>query len=508
MKVANRVAFNTIISYGRMVLTIGISLFSTRIVLNGLGSVDFGIYNLIAGIIVMLSFLNVAMTTSTQRFLSFHHSQNVSSKQSEIFFNSLLIHVVIGFIVSTVLELVGYYIFGNILKIPVDRIDVAKSIYHFMSFTVFFTIVSVPYTALINSYENMVVIAFINIIETLLKFIIAISLLYVKSDKLMFYGLSMATITVVSFMLYLIYCLLNYSESRNIKFNLYNKKMIIELTSFAGWNLFGTLCGLGRTQGIAVLLNSFFGSMINASYGIANQVSSQMNFFSGTMLQAINPQIMKSEGVGDRQRMLKLSMLASKFGFFLFAFLAIPSIFEMESILNFWLKKTPEHAIVFCQLILIATLSNQLTIGVQSALQATGKIKIYQAVVGTLLLLNLPLSYFLLKIGMPAYFTIVGFIAIELFACVLRLFFLKAITGLNIGEYANVVFLHEVIPVIILILVCWLVTQFTYFQYRFILTFVMSTISFGVSFYLYGLNKDEKDKVNSMVLGIYKRYIK
>lgn len=508
MQAAKRVAVNTGITYGRMILTVGISLFSTRIVLNALGSVDYGIFNLIAGIIAMLSFLNVAMSASTQRFLSFHQGVKDINMQKKIFTNSLFLHIIIGVLIVIGLEISGLFLFDKFLNIPYNRISAAKNVFHFMSITVFFTVLSVPFTALLNAHENMLTIAIVGIIEVVLKLGIALFLTVALTDKLIVYGILTACVSVLSMSIFMFYSLRKYPECTIKGLFKIDKLLITELTSFAGWNLFGTLCALGRTQGLAILLNIFFGAVVNAAYGIANQVASQLNFFSVTLLQALNPQIMKSEGANDRMRMLRLSMIASKFGFYLLAFIAIPCIFEMPMILKFWLKNVPEYAIVFCQLILIGTLTNQLTIGVQSGLQATGKIKLYQAIVGTTILMNVPVSYLLLRLGFPSYSVLISFIFIELFACSLRLVFLKNIAGLSLKEYFERVFLKELIPLITIISISYLLSNMREIEFRFLITVAISAISFIIAIYLSGLCEDEKELVNQFLKKISNRLIK
>lgn len=499
MQNAKKVVFNTGVLYAKMLVTVGITLYSTRLVLNALGVSDYGTYNLIAGIIAMLSFLNVAMTTSTQRYFSFYQGTKNKEIQKDIFSNSLLLHLGIGVILIIGLLLMSFFLFDGFLNIPQDRIPAAKVVYYFMLFSVFTTVLSVPFTATLNAHENMLWIAVVNTIEVLLKLAIAFSLYIYEGDKLIFYGLSIAVIGIISLFFYSFFCMKRYSECT---FNLHkgmNPKLIKELGSFAGWNLFGALCGVGRTQGVAVILNLFFGTVVNAAYGLANQVSGQMNFFSVTMLRALNPQIMKSEGAGDRKRMLRLSMMASKFGFFLLAFIAIPCIFEMPEILKFWLKEVPEYTVAFCSLILMAIMTNQLTIGLQSAVQATGRIKTYQSVVGAILLLNLPISYILLELALPVYSVMISFILIELIACGFRILFLKKIAGLSIKEYMNRVFLRELIPVLASILICLLMTNAFSFNFRFIVTFIFSIFIFVICIYFFGLCQDEKVIVNEML---------
>lgn len=488
-----------------MFLTMGISLYSTRIVLNALGNTDFGIFNLIAGVVTMLSFLKAAMSTSTQRFLSFFQGKNDLKMQKSVFTNSMLLHIVIGILILLILEGIGPILFNGFLNVPSDRIETAKDIYRYMGVTVFFTILAVPFTGSLIAHENMSFIAVVTIIEVILKLLIAILLVYTTSDKLQVYGILTAAVSMVSFLFYAVFCCKKYVECSFRNLFRVDKKLTKELTSFAGWNLFGSICGLSKTQGIAVLLNLFFGAVINAAYAIANQVSAQINFFSITLLRAIEPQIMKSEGADNRKRMLRLSMIASKFGFFLLALFAIPCIFEINSILELWLGVVPPYTSVFCSIILIGILVNQLTVGLQSAIQASGNIVAYQAVVGGVQLLNLPLAYFLLKCEQPAYTALLSFVFIEIVACILRLWFLKKKTGLSIGEYCSKVFIKAIVPLIVIVVACGLIVQNFHFPYRFIITSIVSSIAFLISIYFFGLCSDEKGVILDLKVKVVKR---
>lgn len=508
MNSANKVALNTSILYIRMVLTVGISLYATRLVLNALGEVDYGIFNLVAGVIGMLAFLNYAMSTSTQRYLSFHHGRKDVPMQKRVFTNSILLHIILGMIVVLCLEIAGFFLFDDFLNIPLNRIAAAKTIYHFMSVTVFFTITSVPFTGTLNAYENMLWVAIVNTIEAFSKIAIAGVLLILDSDKLVAFGLLTACMSVVSFSLYAFYCFRKYEICSLENLWVADKELMKELTSFAGWNLFGSLCTIARAQGLAVLLNLFLGAVINAAYAIANQVATQLNFFSVTMLRAINPQIMKSEGANDRARMLRLSMMGSKFSFFLLAFIAIPCIFEMPAILTFWLKNVPDYTIVFCRLILIGSLLNQQTISLFSAIQAVGNVKRYQIVVGFILLCNIPLSYLLLHLKYPPHYILYGYIGIEMIATFFRVILIKRATGLSIKAYFERVLLKELVPMIVIVSVCFVITQFISWDFRFVLTFGFSISAFLLSIYLTGLCEDEKEMIHSAaskILGKFKK---
>lgn len=506
---SSRVAFNTLILYAKMLITVGISLYSTRLVLNALGASDYGISNLIGGVIVMLAFLNVAMTTSTQRYLSFHQGKRNFDMQKKIFSNSWILHIVIGVVVVGFLFALLPFLFGGFLNIPADRIPTAKVVYYFMSISVFFTIISVPFTASLNAHENMLWIAIVNIIESIIRLGIAFCLFwFIQTERLMVYGILTAALSVVSFSLYAVFCLKKYSECCVINCKL-DKPLLKELGTFSGWTLIGAFSALLSIEGIAIILNIFFGTVVNAAYGIANQVAGQLNFFSQTMLRAINPQIMKSEGMNDRARMLRLSMMACKFSFFLLAFIAIPFIFEMPAILKFWLKDVPDYAIAFCLLILISSLIGQLTIGLQSAFQASGKIRVYQSVVGGTRLFVLPVAYSLLKIGYAAYYAIIVMVVTDLFLTVFRIVLLKINVGLSINEYFKRVIYKCISPVVASSLVCW--TSITLLDdewYRFIITTVLSILSFFIAIYFCGLCTDEKTMVHSILNKIIEKWIR
>ncbi|WP_213086967.1 lipopolysaccharide biosynthesis protein [Chitinophaga agrisoli] len=447
MQAANRVVLNTGALYGRMLITMFIALYSTRLVLNALGAADYGIFTLVSGVIVMLSFLNVAMTISTQRYLSYYIGVGDEGKLRQVFNSSVLLHTMMGLALVVIFEGGGLYFFERVLNIPPDRLGTARIIFHFTVISTFFTIISVPYDATLNARENMFLIAGIGIWEGVAKLGVAIYLQYTGYDKLIVYGALIAAITVISLIIKRTFCSIKYKESKVQVRKYFNKDMLKEMFSYAGWNMFGAGSVVARNQGLAMILNVFFGTVINAAYGIANQVNAQLTYFSVTMLQSLNPQIIKSEGSGDRPRMLKLAMIASKFSFFLLSFFSIPVIIEMPVILKFWLKNVPDHTIIFCRLIIVVSLVNQLTVGLQVAIQSVGRIKVYQMVVSALLMLNLPVSYFLLKAGLAPHAVLVSAVIIEALTCSYRVLAAHRLTGLSIPEYLRKGVLTSVFPV-------------------------------------------------------------
>jgi O-antigen/teichoic acid export membrane protein len=314
----------------------------------------------------------------------------------------------------------------------------------------------------------------------------------------------MAGLTIIGFVLYGGFCLKKYKEC-SIRHYRIDKSLLLELGSFAGWNLVGALSGLGRTQGFAVVLNLFLGTIANTAYGVAYQVSAALNSFSATMLKAINPQIMKSEGNNDRNRMLRISMMASKFGFFLLSCLSIPCLFELPVLLRLWLKDVPEHTMLFCSFMLVSIMTNQLTVGLTSAIQATGKIRTYMIVVGSVKLSILPCAYILLRVGRPVLWVLIAYVSLEALAGAFRIFSLYRLAGMSVREYFDRVFKKEIPPVLLSVCVCLLIVYLFQFNFRFLVTIPASIIVYVISIYYTGLCRDEKHIFNKMLKPVVRR---
>ncbi|SDS26805.1 Na+-driven multidrug efflux pump [Polaribacter sp. KT25b] len=503
MNSVKRVVKNTLFLYIKMLVTICIALFSTRLVLEALGVVDYGVYNLVGGVIALLAFLNSAMTVSTQRYLSVNIGTGNSSKISQVFKTSIRLHLIIGIFIVILLELVGLFIFDGFLNIPSDRLETAKIIYHLMVVSTFFTINAVPYDASINANEHLVFDSILGIIESFVKLVIAVYLITYEKDRLLLYVILLTLLIILVRVIKSIYCFMKFEEcSFRARGTGVSRVLFKEMFSFARWNMFGSLAAIGRNQGIAVILNIFFGAAINASFAIANQVSAQLSSFSAMMLKAVNPQIMKKEGANARSSMLNLAMTSSKISFFLLAFFAIPLLFLMPDVLKLWLKDVPDGTVIFCNLILISTMINQLTIGLQSAFQAVGKIKLYQFTVGSLLILNLPISYLLLNYGLPAYSVFFSFISIDILAGCFRVILSIKISGLLISEYLHKVLIPSLVSIVPTIALSSLVFCFIEKSFIFYILIFLSIIIFIVSIIIFGLNKYEKYKIISLYSSI------
>ncbi|MFT4204991.1 MAG: MATE family efflux transporter [Chitinophagaceae bacterium] len=507
-KDSHRIVLNTAILFGRLVITIVVVLFSTRIVLRALGSADFGIFSLVSGLVLMLAFLNAALGSSTQRFLSYYHGIGDGNLLKKVFTNSLFLHIFIGVFIVVFILVVGFFLFNGFLNIAPDRVHAARLIYNYTALAFFFNIVSVPFTGALTAHENQLWTAVVNLFESFSRLGIAYYLLYTHGDKLIVYGILMNAVTVVKCVLFSAYCFRKYPECTVHGLFKVDKPLLKELTSFAGWNLFGVVCSLGRFQGVAIILNRFFGTVANAAYGVSNQIGTQLNYMSESLLVAVNPQIMRAEGNGDRRKMLTLATLASKYGCLIMAGFSIPILFELPSILHLWLKDVPPHTVSFCSLTILAIVINQETVGLQSAVQAIGSIKLYQIVIGSLMMLNLPVAYFLLHLGFPAYWAILIFVLIEALACVFRLFFLRRLAALSIREYSQKVFLRQVVPIVVSVLVSWTCYLSIGFQWRWVVTIAVSCLCFAGAVYLFGMGKQEKKMLQDLVANGRKRFLK
>lgn len=476
-----------------------VTLFSTRIVFKSLGTEDFGIFNLIAGVIAMLSFLNGAMTVTTQRYLSFHLGKGEKERNKVVFKNSVALHLIIGLILVIVLEVLGLILFDGFLNLPPNRIGEAKLVYHFMVLSTFFTINAVPYDAAINANEDMFFDSISGIFEAILKLAIAYYLLISSFDRLITYSVLIAGLTILIRIIKSIWCYSKYEECR-IKLDFsFDKSMLKEMSSYAGWSLFGAMSYVGGTQGVAVILNLFFGAKINASYGIANQVNSQLQSFSVMMVKAFNPQIVKSEGAGNRDRMMRLSVQSSKFSTFLLLMMVIPMVLELHYILKLWLQNVPDYTIVFCTIILFNALVTQMSTGLKTMVQAIGKIALYQSFLGITNLLILPISFLLLKLGYPPQSVLVASLLIEFVSFFLRLYIVRRISNMQIQLFLKEVFLKVFLIAISCILLTYVFQQlFQETFLRVVLVVIFNTIIAAVMIWFYGLKSFERDILKTM----------
>ena len=358
-----------------MAITMFVSLYTTRLILNGLGASDFGIFNIVGGAIAMLGFLNAAMAGATQRFMSYAEGEGNKEKQKYIFNISVVLHAAISVIIAIALIIAGYFFFNGILNIPGERINAAKVVYASLIVSTMLTVINVPYDAVMNAHENMKYYAVVGILESLLKLSVAFACVYTAYDKLIVYGILMACIPLVTLTIMKIYCHRHYEECVINPVKYWDKSLIKEMTSFGGWNLATSMGTILGNYGNGIVLNNFFGTILNAALGISGQLNGMLLVFSNNMLKALNPVIVKKEGEGNHARMIDYSYTGCKFSFLLFAVFCLPCFVEAPYILKLWLKNYPEWTVLFVRYQIVRTLLEQLTITLGISLSATGKIK-------------------------------------------------------------------------------------------------------------------------------------
>lgn len=408
-----------------MLLTLGVTLYTSRVVLNTLGVEDFGIYNVVGGVVTMMAFLSGAMSSATQRFLSFELGRNDTQQLHNVFKMSLNIHLLIIVIVVLIAETVGLWFINTHLVIPVERLPAANWVFHCVLFSFCCTILGVPYNATIITYEKMSAFAYVSIVDVLLKLGVVFLLASHSGDKLQFYALLLALVSLVVFGCYYAYARWHFAVTH---FHWYwDTQLFQTLFSYTGWNLFGNLASVATNQGINILLNIFFGATVNAARAIAFQVNSAIVGFVTSLQMSINPQIVKCYASNDHPHMLQLVFSGARYSFFLLYMLAIPFLLQTDAILKIWLGILPEYAAGFCRLVIVDSLIISLSGTLMTAFQATGKIKKYQMVVGFVILCNLPISYVFLKLGYNANITMLIGVFISVCALFARVILLSAL---------------------------------------------------------------------------------
>lgn len=492
-----------------MGITVFISLYTTRLILNALGASDFGIYGVVGGAITMLGFLNSAMAGATQRFMSYSEGEGNKEKQKSVFNSSFVLHWLIAIVVALLLEGAIFIFFGGVLNIEPDRIEAAKWIYHFAVVSTLFTIITVPYDAAINAHENMLYYAIVGILESVLKLITALIIVHSQMDKLILYGAFMAGITILMLIIKQIYCRKHYLECQIAIRSYVNKSTLKEIAGFAGWNFIGSMGTLLGNCGGSIVINHYFGSAINAAQNVGAQLRGQMLAFSNNMLKALNPVIVKKESGGDRAAVLKFSLTGSKLSYLMFATLAIPFLIETPFILKVWLKNVPEWSICFSRFQMAIGLMEQLTITLGTTLGATGQIKemnIFGSIARFVpLFLYIPLFAFGAQ---PYWLYIIIFINFGFIINGYMLYLCRKYCNLNIAYYNNNVLFPCLGCTFLSIIIGFSTYLFLHEGWiRLFLSTFLSIITYFVCMLFFAFNQEEKyiikalfDKIKTIIL--------
>lgn len=496
-----RIAKNTLLLYFRMIFLLAISLYTSRIVLQTLGVEDYGIYNVVGGVVTMFAFLNNAMGGATQRFLNFDLAQNNEQTVQETFNTALIIHFIIALLVIILSETIGLWFLYEKMVIPSERMNAAFWVFQCAIFIMAVNIISVPYNAAIIAHEKMGVFAYISILEASLKLII-VYLLYISPfDKLIIYSILLLLVSVIIRFVYTTYSHKHFQETHFL-FTWKNKKLK-EMGAFASWNLIGNLALIGLTQGLNILLNMFFGPVVNAARGVAVQVQGAIQQFATNFQTAINPQITKSYASNQMDYMYSLICKSSKFSFFMILLLSLPFIIMTDYVLTLWLKTPPEYTSAFLKIILINAMIDCLSNPLNNAINATGKIRSFQLTNGVLMLLVVPFAYIALQFGTPPTIVFTIQLGMTAFSHFFKIFFTQDRIGLKFSYYAQKVYL----PVLMISIIAPIIPYFLYKSIEqnfigFIITGFTCLFCVVISIYLLGLEKHERTVINSKAKAI------
>lgn len=502
-----RIAKNTLMLYVRMLFGMLVSLYTSRVVLQALGVEDYGIYNVVGGVVAMFSMISNSLSSSVSRFLTFELGKGNMDALKRVFSTSLSIHVVLSVIIVLLAETVGVWFLNTHIIIPETRLYAANWVFQASVFTFVINLWSVPFSASIVAHERMSAFAYIGILNIVLRLLIVLFIAYsgLGFDRLIVYALLLVVVVCIMQTIYWTYCTRHFEECRiSLHFDTrYWKAM----SSFAGWNFIGCTAVLLKDQGINVLLNLFMGPVINAARGIAGTVNNVLASFSNNFMTALNPQITKSYATGDYEYMFSLVERGSRFSYYILLMFALPVLFETEFILTLWLKSYPEHTVNFIRLILIVTLcdiSSNTLINLQTA---TGRIRNYQLAVGGMLLMNFPLSYLCLNFGYPPESTLIVALVVSVCCLLLRLIFLRTMVGLSVNRFLRkvcmnvllVTFVAAIIPFLIYIQMCDSII-------RFFLICIVTVFCSLFAIYFIGCTNKERLFIKNKLLTLKSKY--
>lgn len=495
-----RLAKNTLLLYIRMILIIIVGLYTSRIVLQTLGVDDYGIYNVVGGIVTMLAFINSAMTAASQRFISFELGSGNLSKLKQVFCISITIHITIAGIILILAETIGLWFLNTHLNIAAERMTAANWVYQCSILTFMISIISVPYNACIVAHEHMKAFAYISIIEGILKLAVVYFLLILDTDKLIAYAILILGVSLIIRIIYGIYCNRNFEEC-TYQFN-FNKKLFNEMFAFAGWSIIGNLGFSLKDQGSNVVLNLFCGTAINAARGVALQVNGIISNFSNNFIMALNPQITKQYATGNIKESIQLVYAGCRYSFFLLSIISIPVMVNLDYLLSLWLGTVPPYTTEFLFLALVAALINSMATPLVTAMQATGKIRNFQIIICIIMMSELPLTYITLKLGYKPYMAMIPSIIVVTIGLFARLLLLKQLVNAYSLRYFT---LHIILKNILIIASCIALAIYIHGfwnKINFISFIQTSFISFLLvlsGIYIFGMTSKEKTIVNSKI---------
>lgn len=502
-----RIAKNTLALYVRMGVTMLVSLFTSRVVLQTLGVEDFGIYNVVGGVVVLFSFLNAAMSSATQRFLNFELGRKDFAQVGRVFSMSMSVHFAIAGAVLLLAETLGLWFLNTQLNIPAERMAAANWVYQFSVASTLLGIMLVPYNATIIAYERMTFYAWASIATTFLRLGIVYLLVIGTADKLVLYAALVFAVGVLMQIVHVVYCRRAFPRTAVYR-PFRDKKLFRELVSFSGWSLFGGVANMANSQGINMVMNIFCGVGVNAAMGIANQVNAAVYQFVGNFQTAFNPQIVKLYSSGEREAFIRLIFRASKFSYFLMLLLALPLMLNADFVLSVWLGNVPEYAADFARWTLVFLLADALAGPLWMSVQATGKIRNYQMIVSAFIFTNLPLCVLLLWCGFSPVWVLACRAGINVLTTLWRVFYLRGKVGLPSWKY-----LREVVGKVLCVsaaatcvpALIWLGVPAESAWTRLFASCAVSVVCVAGSVWFLGFSKHERDALRAIFKSRFKK---
>lgn len=501
-----KIAKNTLLLYVRMLFGMLVSLYTSRVVLNTLGIEDYGIYNVVGGVVSMFTLISASLSASVSRFLTFELGTGNIEKLKKVFSTSLLIHFILAFIVLVCAESIGVWFLNTHMNIPADRMYAANWVLQFSVFSFIIGLVSIPYNASLISHERMSIFAIMGFLEVGLKLVIVLSLAYIPcwSDKLIAYSLMLVCSGLFLQCIYLYYCKKNFEECQ------FQKKIDIvlvkDMIGFAGWNFIGASSAILREQGGNIILNWFGGPSLNAARAIALQVNSAVTNFVSNFMVSLNPQITKSYAGGEHAYMMSLIYRGARFSFYLLLFLSLPILINTSYVLTLWLNIVPEHVVLFVRLVLIFSMCESISNPLITAMLATGNIRNYQIIVGGLQIMNLPVSYILLRLGFFPEIILVVAIVLSLCCLCARLMLLRGMIGLSAKSYTLHVLMNVVAVSVLSFIVPLLFSGYLGDDFiSFLLSCIICVVCAGIAIYYIGCTHGERYFIKEKALAFVNR---
>ena len=500
-----RIAKNTALLYIRMLVMMVISFITTRVMLKALGVDNYGINNVVGGLVSMFSMLSASLSGAVSRFFTFGLGKGDMKHLRVVFSTSINIHIVLAIIVLIAIETAGVWFLNHRMVIAPDRLGAANWVLQCSTIIFAINLLSVPYRAAIIAHERMSAFAYLTIFEATAKLLIVCTIYFYGGDKLKLLAMLNIIPAIISQVIYWRYCKRNFIECRYQY--VYDKKLFGEIFSFAGWSFIGNTAGVMKNEGVNVVINTFFGASINAARGIAMQVNGMVMQFISNFTMALNPQIIKDYAAGQLERMHKLMFQGTKLSYYIFMILSIPVIFEIETFLQVWLDEVPAHTVLFTRLVLVLSLAEIVSHTLITAQTATGKIKVYQMVVGGILLLNLPISYLLLRWGWFPEVTVIVAIIVSQLCLVARLCFLRKMIDLPVRRFIVEVYCNVIVVTAISLIVpavCYVLMPPGIV--RFFTLCSLSVLSSAATIYWVGCNRDDRAMVAKMVGSVISKF--